>query len=91
MPNRGASHFICNSLQSRTRTSTRSRDLDLDQTIDVGALFLIERAAERMSVVEAVTTAFLLSYIPQDEKAFKDLYGDRLPIATSNRMMLASR
>jgi hypothetical protein len=31
-----------------------------------------------------VTTAFLLSYVRHDEKAFNDLYGDRLPIATDD-------
>lgn len=41
--------------------------------------------------LKAVTTAFIFAYANQEEQAFKDLYGDFFPMATSRRMDLASR
>ncbi|MGY3581544.1 hypothetical protein ACVIGB_000384 [Bradyrhizobium sp. USDA 4341] len=45
----------------------------------------------RFDDLKAVTTAFLLGYVRHEEAAFGDLYGQWMSIATSNRMMMASR
>lgn len=45
----------------------------------------------RFDDLKAITTAFLLAYVRSDEQAFGDLYGPWMAVATSNRMMLASR